>query len=344
MMDRKDFNASAALPQHPVYPPGRNRRPLNAALRDSTVAIAIFDDKLRCRVSNAGFASITGAPMEQHPGKTLDEILGAEIPQFRLMLLQVWNSMDALWEQSIEVALPSGPKGRWIVDFFPIPNAVGSVQMVGAAFSESTCRDRIEKCFRRLANRFPPNASNGENRVSAKEHGISATKDGTSAPPEHGELPERYPPEGYVHVMERTVNILNRSMALRRVVSKTRVASSFQSYSLRQAADALGKAFELMGRNQSEDTPDVSPMTPAARAENTEKIENKEKVENHPSPREMEVVRFLADGKSNKEIAGFLNLSTRTVETYRSRLMAKLKVHSAAEIVRYAIRKKLIEA
>jgi DNA-binding CsgD family transcriptional regulator len=60
--------------------------------------------------------------------------------------------------------------------------------------------------------------------------------------------------------------------------------------------------------------------------------------------REVQVVRFLADGMSNKQIASALNLSIRTVETYRSRLMAKLKIHSAAEIVRYAIRNNLIQA
>ena len=62
-----------------------------------------------------------------------------------------------------------------------------------------------------------------------------------------------------------------------------------------------------------------------------------------PTPRELQIVRLLADGQSNKEIAAVLQLSIRTVETYRARLMTKLKVHSAAEIVRYAIRQRFIE-
>jgi len=45
----------------------------------------------------------------------------------------------------------------------------------------------------------------------------------------------------------------------------------------------------------------------------------------------------------NKQIAAVLNLSTRTVETYRARLMLKLHVHSVAEIVRYAIRTGLVK-
>ena len=62
-----------------------------------------------------------------------------------------------------------------------------------------------------------------------------------------------------------------------------------------------------------------------------------------PSRRETEVLRLLAEGKVNKQIAAMLNLSTRTVETYRARLMLKLRVHSVAEIVRYAIRTGLVK-
>jgi len=61
------------------------------------------------------------------------------------------------------------------------------------------------------------------------------------------------------------------------------------------------------------------------------------------SPRELEVVRFLADGHSNKQIAALLNLSTRTVEAYRARSMGKLELHSIGELVRYAIRNQLIQ-
>lgn len=63
-----------------------------------------------------------------------------------------------------------------------------------------------------------------------------------------------------------------------------------------------------------------------------------------PSPREREVLHFLADGKSNKEIGSILDISTRTVECYRARIMLKLDLHSTAALVRYAIRNKIVEA
>ena len=58
--------------------------------------------------------------------------------------------------------------------------------------------------------------------------------------------------------------------------------------------------------------------------------------------REKEILQLLAEGKSNKQIAVMLHLSTNTVETHRTRLMQKLNLHSSAEIVLYAVRKRII--
>ena len=58
--------------------------------------------------------------------------------------------------------------------------------------------------------------------------------------------------------------------------------------------------------------------------------------------REKEILQLLAEGKSNKDVAGMLNLSTNTVETHRTRIMQKLDLHSTADIVLYAVRKGII--
>jgi DNA-binding NarL/FixJ family response regulator len=60
------------------------------------------------------------------------------------------------------------------------------------------------------------------------------------------------------------------------------------------------------------------------------------------SEREREVFQLIAEGHSNKDIAALLNVSPGTVETHRGRIMDKLDVHSAAEIVLYAVRKGVI--
>lgn len=58
--------------------------------------------------------------------------------------------------------------------------------------------------------------------------------------------------------------------------------------------------------------------------------------------REKEILQLLAEGKSNKDVAAILNLSTNTVETHRTRIMQKLDLHSTADIVLYAVRKGII--
>jgi DNA-binding NarL/FixJ family response regulator len=61
------------------------------------------------------------------------------------------------------------------------------------------------------------------------------------------------------------------------------------------------------------------------------------------TPREREVVQLLAEGKSSKEVACALNLSTKTAETHRSNIMRKLGFHSIRDIVVYAIKNNIIQ-
>ncbi|UCF39709.1 MAG: response regulator transcription factor [Gemmatimonadota bacterium] len=55
------------------------------------------------------------------------------------------------------------------------------------------------------------------------------------------------------------------------------------------------------------------------------------------TPREQEVLTLIADGRTNKEIAGELGISPRTVETHRESLMRKLRIHTVAGLTRFAI-------
>jgi DNA-binding NarL/FixJ family response regulator len=60
------------------------------------------------------------------------------------------------------------------------------------------------------------------------------------------------------------------------------------------------------------------------------------------SSREREILRLLSEGKTNKEISTILNVSVKTAETHRSNMMTKLKLHSVAELVFYAVRNKIV--
>ncbi|MDE3109645.1 MAG: response regulator transcription factor [Acidobacteriota bacterium] len=60
--------------------------------------------------------------------------------------------------------------------------------------------------------------------------------------------------------------------------------------------------------------------------------------------REVEVITLIASGRSNKEAAAELGVSPRTVESHRNRIMKRLKFHSFSDLVRFAVREKLVDA
>jgi len=62
------------------------------------------------------------------------------------------------------------------------------------------------------------------------------------------------------------------------------------------------------------------------------------------SPREKEILRLLAEGKANKDVAAILGISVKTVETYRVRVLHKLNLDSLVGLVHYAIRHQIIQA
>jgi len=61
------------------------------------------------------------------------------------------------------------------------------------------------------------------------------------------------------------------------------------------------------------------------------------------TPRQKDVVRHLAEGKANKEVAAALGISTKTVEAHRAEIMRRLQLHSFSDLVRYAVRERIVE-
>ncbi|MGA2483414.1 MAG: response regulator transcription factor [Candidatus Acidiferrales bacterium] len=62
------------------------------------------------------------------------------------------------------------------------------------------------------------------------------------------------------------------------------------------------------------------------------------------SARERQVTQLLAEGKCNKEVAAMLFIGVKTVETHRANIMRKLNIHSVSDLVRYAIRNRIVTA
>ena len=59
------------------------------------------------------------------------------------------------------------------------------------------------------------------------------------------------------------------------------------------------------------------------------------------SPRELEVLGYIAQGKTTKQIATMMNISAKTVESHTTKLMAKLDLHNRVELTRFAIREQI---
>ena len=105
----------------------------------------------------------------------------------------------------------------------------------------------------------------------------------------------------------------------------------------RAAADELVRAIRTVASGSTY----VDPVLAGALLRGSSRSAARDRVEltDPLSEREEEVLRLIAWGESNKEIAGRLGLSTKTVETYKARIAEKLGLRSRTEIVRYALRR-----
>jgi len=106
----------------------------------------------------------------------------------------------------------------------------------------------------------------------------------------------------------------------------------------------LVDAVEDIVRGRLSLTPKVSEIVVQGFLKAERESKQNEHAKVRPTPRELEIIRLLADGKANKEIASALGITVRTVETHRAKIMLKLGLHSLTEVIQYAIRHKIIPA
>jgi DNA-binding NarL/FixJ family response regulator len=89
-------------------------------------------------------------------------------------------------------------------------------------------------------------------------------------------------------------------------------------------------------------TPKVSEMVLEGFLKVGAETKQQEHFQARPTPREIEIIRLLTEGKTNKEIATKLGITVRTVETHRGRIMMKMGFHSLTDLIHYAIRDKIV--
>jgi len=128
---------------------------------------------------------------------------------------------------------------------------------------------------------------------------------------------------------------LSMHSAKRFVIEMLKSGSS--GYLLKDCAfEELALAIRTVIANQIYVSPSINDMMIKDYVHNLSKTEFS--VASILTPREREVLQLLAEGKTTKQIAVSLNVSVKTIETYRQQIMHKLNLHSVADLTRYAIR------
>jgi DNA-binding NarL/FixJ family response regulator len=107
---------------------------------------------------------------------------------------------------------------------------------------------------------------------------------------------------------------------------------------------SLPKAVKAIAEGKRFLTPKVSEIVLEGFLVTRSQHQQGERAGTRTTPREIEIIRLLAEGKSNKEIASQLAIAVSTVETHRAKIMLKLGLHSLAELIHYAMRHGIISA
>jgi PAS domain S-box-containing protein len=310
-MGLKQYAKKSSLGRYPRLPNaiGEHRELLSALFRSSTVGIALFDRQFRFRAINDALASMNGVPAKAHFGKTLQAILGRASPVVQSAIQQVFSTGEPVTDYEITATLPArSDTGRWIASYFPIKDSSGEVHRAGAMVLELTKHEEIQAALSRLHQKLTSVASGLRDNLGApRPSGLG------------GDCADR------ASFLTRSVVLLENCLAETRAISELLhdplPLASAGPMAAHPEPDLLGQRNFAALRSIEHESECLSPL----------------------SAREREVIALLATGKTNKEIARILVISTRTVESHRARIMLKLDLHSVSDLVRYAVRSDIIQ-
>lgn len=289
---------------------------LASHLDSSTVGVALFDRELDCKAVNAALSRMVAVTTSDCAGKTIHEIFCKGALELETIFQRVWESGNPFTNFPLTGTFSETSENAcWLVSLFPIKDKSGQVRLLAATFSEVTKRSCVELRLSRLKHKFPVDVSGQLGPFGEEFTYLSART---------------------FNLIKQSVELLKCSMSLRCHLSEARIRKGL----MRQALSLIGSRLQKPG---------LRPLWPrgahrASPSMGSVPTTGSELPAGCPSPRESQVLSLLADGKSNKEIGTVLEISTRTVEFYRARIMIKLDLHSTAALVRYAIRNNIVEA
>ena len=278
--------------------------------KSSMVGIAICDSELRYLRINNTLASFNGIPPEAHIGKTVPEIVGRAALTLEPVMKSVLATGESVRNVEVVSKLPArAEQGHWVVDFLPVKDCNGQAVQIVALVIEITRQKRFEQCLFAMMRNLP--------RIRDQVRCVG--------------LPDRTE-------IDRIESLVGSAELLEQCIQEIRRISTLLPPSTASSKQTVLGAEQV--NIQLSDTTELHGMVPPEQHLERDLVENGESL---LTPREMETLRLLANGKSNKEIAVALGIAVRTVETYRARIMMKLSLHSMSALVKYAVRYKLVE-
>jgi DNA-binding CsgD family transcriptional regulator len=289
---------------------------LAAVLSSTGVGVGVFDRRLRYRAINTSLAAMNGFPVEAHLGKKLQQIVGDVASKVGGAIDGVFSTGKALPELEIVAKLPGRKRvGYWVESYQPIKDASGRVQQVAVIVLEVTERKKLEGSIQSIDEKVRRTGA------ALKDH--RAIYSGSSRL--DWDDPE---------IVVRSMQLAEECMAEAKVLS-----------GLLRPVLQLGGAKRGVGGWEFPELMAEAGDGPEGRVSPVENpLADGAPDAVHLSPREQEVLKLLAEGKINKEIAAVLGISPRTVEAHRARVMLKLDLRSVGELVCYAIRHHIIQA
>jgi DNA-binding NarL/FixJ family response regulator len=282
---------------------------LSTLFSSSTVGVAICDRQFRYRAINDALASMNGIPASEHLGKTLQAVLGAAAAKIQPPLDIVFATGQPLSNFEITAKLPArAGLGHWIESYFPIKNEDDVVQEVGIIVLELTKRKEIEAALLKITE----NLTSISSSLRRDSSGLEVSNLSTAR-------------AGVGDVIVRSLAQLESCLSEARAISQM-LDTAPQSTAVPPSRHSSVPHQKMPGQDFAtlhsigDELESISPL----------------------SMREREVVALLAKGKTNKEIASLLAISSRTVESHRARIMLKLDLDSLSDLVRYAVRTEII--
>jgi len=273
------------------------------------MGVALLDSQYRFRALNGALATMNGFPVSSagHIGKKLRYVLGNSAPEVEGLVRQVIETGELIFNRELPAKSPTRlDVGHWVETYLPIRDLENRVTQVAAFVVELTRLRNLDVSLNHLIGNLQ-HVSAGLKTESQFLATIGRSSDGTA-----GLLPRA------VGLIEDCIEYAKSiTGGPQRYVSAGVPGLQLDSDRVRRiAVNKADGGIHVSG----------------------------EQWRQMLSQREHQVLKLLADCKSNKDIADELHISVRTAETYRARVMMKLDLRSMGHLIRFAVQNKIIKA